>query len=176
MWQCRLRATKDQFIGAQLFIFCVTAQRHLESGWRIEEGVILRFTSQVWKSKLLNLLQVCHVTVTGVWSNSDAARVSEDEVTCVCRNSRWVVASQGVRQIWETEFLQLQKKNKDIGENKRLGNTKDLFLCFVCVTRNARHCCKQLKDTIPSWKKDFVANHFCHNAAHSPNIHYICAA
>lgn len=30
---------------------------------------------------------------------------------------------------------------------------------------------KQLKDTIPSRKKDFVANHFCHNAAHSPNIH-----
>lgn len=49
-----------------------------------------------------------------------------------------------------------------------------VFLFFF--TRSARHCCKQLKDTIPSWKKDFVANHFCHNAANSPNIHYICAA
>lgn len=35
---------------------------------------------------------------------------------------------------------------------------------------------KLLKDTIPSWKKDFVANHFCHNAAHSPNIHCVRAA
>lgn len=27
------------------------------------------------------------------------------------------------------------------------------------------------KDTVPSWEKDFVTNHFCQNTAHRPNVH-----
>lgn len=86
--------------------------------------------------------------------------------------ARWLVASWGVRQIHETERLWWLTGCRPCA--KRFEETIDVWVLFFAG--RARHCCKQLKDTIPSWKKDFVANHFCHNAAHSPNIHYICAA
>lgn len=105
-------------------------------------------------------------------------RTASRSCQCVHRKNRWAAASRGVRQIQEIEFLQLwciwwemEKETKKETIWKR-----DVFWGHLQLTWNARHCCKQLKDTIPSWKKDFVANHFCHNAAHSPNIHCICAA
>lgn len=30
------------------------------------------------------------------------------------------------------------------------------------------HMLQQYKDTVPSWKEDFVANHFSHNAPNRP--------
>ena len=85
--------------------------------------------------------------------------------------------------IFDSVFLNMisaiHSMNKASEQKKgRKGRTNSFFLSlsFSLSRLQCRNCCKQHKDTIPSWKKDFVANHFCHNAAHSPYIHYTCVA
>ena len=76
-------------------------------GKQFEErrGCFMHFSSQLWKSKLLNSISGFFMWLSWCWKL--LRKVSEEWAACICRKSRWADASRGVRQIWETESLQL---------------------------------------------------------------------
>lgn len=62
-------------------------------------------------------------------------------------------------------------------------NSSHLHICVAACVYGVAYCfhqrqeltttsltdlLQQHKDTVPSWKEDFVANHFSHNAPHRP--------
>lgn len=112
------------------------------------------------KSKLLKFCLGLSCDSHGATSDNVAAWA--DRVVCVS-----VETAGGWKQVTAPEGRGTNSKkwNFNSWQEKKL-TWKTWCKCSV----------KQLKDTIPSRKKDFVANHFCHNAAHSPYIHYMSAA
>lgn len=107
-----------------------------------------------------------------LWAMTAATVVLFRGVTCVSLCTWRKKQACGCEMRYQT-----QSKKQEGGKRAEGEPFRGLSAVFRFITRaRARHSCEQLKDTIPSWKKDFVANHFCHNAAHSPNIHYMCEA
>lgn len=50
---------------------------------------------------------------------------------------------------------------------KKLNTINKAFMNTV----NVEEILSRQKDTVPSREKDFMANHFCQNAAHRPYVH-----
>lgn len=84
---------------------------------------------------------------------------------CKCTANNYQAVLNGLVYIsilrsFQTTFpeKQTEKKSERLDEDlTKTLNTEEIF--------------NKQKDTVPSREKDFMANHFCQNAAHRPYVH-----